>query len=179
MKRLLFRGSWLLALLLVTPGAVRADMELNGAIATENYLGIKKGEFYNFRNANLFLLKVKATPSEQVSAFANLELRNTNFTQVELIGDLWDRSTVEPVSWRINQAFVDFYGFLLDSDALTLDLRVGKQNIAWGEADAFNPTNNFDPYNLENPLEFEERLGNVAMKATLTIADEVTWPHAA
>ena len=173
MKRLLFGGSWLLALLLVAPGVVRADMELNGAIATENYLGLKEGEFYDFRNANLFQLKVKANPSEQVTAFGNIELRNTNFTQVEFIEDLWDRATVDPVNWRINEAYVALYGFLLDSDAAILDLRAGKQKIAWGEADVFTPTNNFDPYNLENPLEFDERLGNVALKATLTIADEL------
>jgi hypothetical protein len=173
MRELLRGGRWLWALLLFAPGVGRADMEINGAIATENYLSLKEGEFYDFRNANLFRLKVKAKPSDQVTAFGDIELRNTNFTQIEFIGDLWDRGTVDPVGWRINEAYVALYGFLLDSDALTLDLKAGKQNIAWGEADAFNPTNNFDPYNLENPLEFDQRLGNVALKATLTVADEL------
>jgi len=173
MKLLLRWGKWLWVLLLLAPGGALAEMELNGAIATENYLGIKEGEFYNFRNANLFQLKVKAQPSDQVTAFGDIELRNTNFTQVEFVGDLWDRAMVDPVSWRINEAYVALYGFLLDSDAAILDLRVGKQKIAWGEADGFCPTNNFDPYNLENPLEFEDRLGNVALKATLTVGDEL------
>ncbi len=173
MNGLLRRGKWLWALLLLAPGDTHAETELNGAVATENYLGLKEGEFYNFRNANLFQLKVRARPSEQVTAFGDIELRNTNFTRVEFIGDLWDRGTVDPVSWRINEAYVALYGFLLDSDAAALDLRVGKQKIAWGEADAFTPTNNFDPYNLENPLEFDDRLGNVALKATLTVSDEL------
>jgi hypothetical protein len=173
MKVLLRRGWWLWALLLLAPGNALAGMELNGAIATENYLGLREGEFYDFRNANLFQFKVKAQPSDQVTAFGDIELRNTNFTRVEFIGDLWDRGTVDPISWRINEAYVALYGFLLDSDAAVLDLKVGKQKIAWGEADAFTPTNNFDPYNLENPLEFDDRLGNLALKATLTVADEL------
>ncbi|HUU00292.1 MAG TPA: DUF1302 family protein [Myxococcota bacterium] len=162
----------LLMLFAICPAAL-ADMELNGVIATENYLGLKKAEFYNFRNANLLRLKIKAHPAKQVAALADIELRNTNFTAVQTISDLWDRGSVDPVSWRINQAYLDIYGFLFDSDAVTLDIRAGKQNIAWGEADGFNPTNNFDPYNLENPLDFKEHLGNVALKATFTIADEL------
>jgi hypothetical protein len=153
-------------------GAVRADMELNGAIATENFLGLRQGDFYNFRNANWFLLKVKANPSESVAGVANLELRNTNFTAVRLLDELWDRGTVEPVSWRVREAYVDYYGFLLDHDWVKLDLRAGKQVLGWGEADGFNPTNPLDPLDLENPLEMKTRLGNVSLKATLTVGEE-------
>ncbi len=163
----------LLVMLFTISPAALADMQLNGVIATENYLGLKNAEFYNFRNANLLRLKIKANPSEQVAALADIELRNTNFTAVQTISDLWDRGSVDPVSWRINEAYLDIYGFLFNSDAVTLDIRAGKQNIAWGEADGFNPTNNFDPYNLENPLDFKEHLGNVALRATFTIADEL------
>lgn len=156
---------------LATP--VGAEMTLNGTVATENHLGLRDGEFFNFRNANLFQLRVTAHPADQVATFANLELRNTNFTRVESIDDLWDRNLAEPVGWRVNEAYVDLYGFLIDSDAAILDLRAGKQKLAWGEADGFNPTNGFDPYDLENPLDMKERLGNVALKATLTVGDEL------
>jgi len=140
--------------------AAWAGMELNGVVGTENYLGTHQGEFFDFRNANWFQLKIKADPHEQVAVHANLELRNTNFTQVQTIDELWDRGTLEPVSWRINEAYMDVFGFLLDTDWAVLDLRAGKQVLGWGEADGFNPSDKFDPLNLENPLDFKEKLGN-------------------
>ncbi len=169
-----FLGGLLLLLLLSGPvDPALAGMELNGVLATENYVGVRKGEFFDFRNANWFQLKVAADPHEQVSVTTNLELRNTNFTQVRTVDELWDRSTLEPVSWRINQAYMDIYGFLFDGDYAVLDLRVGKQQLAWGEADGFNPTNKFDPLNLECPHDFKESLGNVSLKAVLNVGDEL------
>ncbi|HOX44837.1 MAG TPA: hypothetical protein PK668_14655 [Myxococcota bacterium] len=159
-------------LLAVASLQARAGMELNGVVATENYIGVRHGDFYNFRNANWFQLRIKANPAEEVAAIANLELRNTNFTDVRLVDDLWDRGTVEPVSWRVNEAYVDYYGFLLDNDWVKLDLRAGKQVLGWGEADGFNPTNPLDALDLENPLEFKARVGNVGLKAALTLGDE-------
>ncbi len=103
----------------------------------------------------------------------NLALRTTNYTQVQTVDELWDRGTLEPVSWRINQAYMDIYGFLIDSDNAVLDLRVGKQQLAWGEADGFNPTNKFDPLNLECPHDFKESLGNVSLKAVLNLGDDL------
>jgi hypothetical protein len=153
--------------------AAWAGMELNGVVGTENYLGTHQGEFFDFRNANWFQLKIKADPHEQVAVHANLELRNTNFTQVQTIDELWDRGTLEPVSWRINEAYMDVFGFLLDTDWAVLDLRAGKQVLGWGEADGFNPSDKFDPLNLENPLDFKEKLGNVSIKAVLTAGDEL------
>lgn len=49
-----------------------------------------------------------------------------------------------------------------------LDLRVGKQIIAWGRADRINPTDNLTPrdFTLLVPEDEEQRLGAVAAKAT-------------
>jgi hypothetical protein len=161
------RLAWLAVALWLLPAAAAAEMDLNGVVATENFIGVRDGEFFDFRNANWFQLRIQAEPHNQVRARANLELRNTNFTQVDTIDELWDRGRVEPISWRINEAYMDLYGFLLDTDWALLDLRVGKQVLAWGEADGFNPTNKFDPLDLENPHDFKEKLGNVALKATV------------
>ncbi len=164
--------SFVLLILVGMPCAVQAGMELNGTVATENYLGLREGGFYNFRNANWFGLKVRGNPSEHVAAMAEFELRNTNFTRVQTIDELWDRSQTDPVSWRVRDAYVDIYGFLLDGGLFVLDIRAGKQHIAWGTGDGFNPSNPFDPFDLENPLAFDQRMGNVALKATLYVGDE-------
>lgn len=50
----------------------------------------------------------------------------------------------------------------------SVDLRIGKQNILWGRADALNPTDNLTPKDftlLSAKDEEERRIGTVAMKA--------------
>ena len=51
----------------------------------------------------------------------------------------------------------------------SVDLRLGKQIIVWGRADALNPTNNITPvdFRLRSPLEDDIRLGNVGARAFL------------
>jgi hypothetical protein len=50
-----------------------------------------------------------------------------------------------------------------------IDLRLGKQIIVWGRADALNPTNNLMPFDIRvrSPIEDDRRLGNVAARASL------------
>jgi hypothetical protein len=51
------------------------------------------------------------------------------------------------------------------------DLRLGKQIIVWGRADALNPTNNVTPvdFRIRSPLEDDIRLGNVGARAFLRL----------
>jgi hypothetical protein len=55
-----------------------------------------------------------------------------------------------------------------------LDLSIGQQRIAWGSTTVFNPTDNINPFNLENPLDFQARLPVPAIKATFTLGEHVT-----
>ncbi|MEP6655018.1 MAG: DUF1302 family protein, partial [Myxococcales bacterium] len=50
-----------------------------------------------------------------------------------------------------------------------VDLRVGKQIIVWGRADALNPTNNLMAFDIRvrSPIEDDRRLGNVAVRSSL------------
>jgi hypothetical protein len=56
----------------------------------------------------------------------------------------------------------------LDVSLSSLDLRVGKQIIAWGQADRINPTDNLTPRNFTRLFteDDDQRLGTVALKAT-------------
>lgn len=53
-----------------------------------------------------------------------------------------------------------------------LDLRLGKQVVVWGRADAFNPTNNITPIDLtvRSPAEDDRRVGNFGARAFLNFA---------
>jgi hypothetical protein len=56
----------------------------------------------------------------------------------------------------------------LDVSLSSLDLRLGKQIIAWGQADRINPTDNLTPRNFTRLFteDDDQRLGTVAFKAT-------------
>jgi hypothetical protein len=52
-----------------------------------------------------------------------------------------------------------------------LDFRVGRQIVHWGTADMFNPTNNLNPLNLEDPLRFGETRANQMIRLDWAIGD--------
>ncbi|MDP8288562.1 MAG: hypothetical protein RAP03_17945, partial [Candidatus Electryonea clarkiae] len=49
-------------------------------------------------------------------------------------------------TWDFQEAYIDYYSSYLD-------VRVGRQVIAWGKADEINPTDILNPQNLSNMTE--------------------------
>ncbi len=73
--------------------------------------------------------------------------------------DLYNKGIVDPVTFEIREAYVQLYGFL----SKNLDLKVGRQRIAWGTADMVNPTDNLNPYDMEDVLDFSRHRGSDAL----------------
>ncbi len=134
-------------------------------IVAENNLG----RLFNFGNTNRLALKLTARYGDRAEARANVELRNLNFSAVRDFTELENYNSALPVSVRVNELYIDFYSIFS-----WLDIRIGQQRIAWGTATVFNPTDNINPYNLENPLDFQERLGVPALKASVYIGEVAT-----
>jgi len=67
--------------------------------------------------------------------------------------------------------FVDMREAYVNAYVGPFDLRLGKQIIVWGRADALNPTNNITPvdFRIRSPLEDDIRLGNVGARAFLRL----------
>ncbi len=68
-----------------------------------------------------------------------------------------------------NDLFLDLREAYVNTYVGPLDLRLGKQIVVWGRADAFNPTNNITPVDLRirSPLEDDRRVGNFGARAFL------------
>ncbi len=67
--------------------------------------------------------------------------------------------------------------FYLDMKLNHVDLRLGKQQIRWGRADGFNPTDNLIPYDYLDTFS-DERLAVPALKADAYVASahfEAAW----
>ncbi len=66
-----------------------------------------------------------------------------------------------------HQLFVDLREAYVNGYFGPVDIRFGKQIVAWGRADAFNPTNNVTPtdFRIRSPREDDKRVGNVGARA--------------
>ena len=100
---------------------------------------------------------------KKVSGFAkfhgNIWIRNMGIPKVVSSSDLYNKGIIDPYNLEIREAYVEFYGFIFKN----LDVKIGKQRIAWGTADKLNPTDNLNPYDLEDVLDFGRHRGSWAL----------------
>ncbi len=82
--------------------------------------------------------------------------------------ELESRYGVEPLEIQINEAYVSYPDFLIDG----LDLKVGKQRIAWGKADKLNPTDNLNPDDFTDPFDFGKKIPTMAFKVDYALLDD-------
>jgi len=148
-------------LLLGLPGLVHAGPEVNGYIETYLKYWVHGGSGGWTWNENRLQIQLEGNPSEALHYYAELRLRGFGFPRASSVGELGEKEGVFPWGVEIRELYADIYG-LLHPD---LDLRVGRQVVAWGTADRLNPTSNISPYDLEDFLDLGERLGVDALRA--------------
>jgi hypothetical protein len=79
-----------------------------------------------------------------------------------------------------NDLFLDLRESYVNAYLGPLDIRLGKQIIVWGRADAFNPTSNITPvdFRIRSPIEDDRRMGNVGARVFLNLLPvriEAVW----
>lgn len=125
---------------------------LNGSISTDQRLRFDPQEFT--RNETRFNIKLQGALGDQYAYFGEAQLRGTR-----------DLTAEDQYEWDadLREGYLDLYKFFSDN----LDVRLGKQIIAWGTADKLNPTSNVSPDDLEDPFNFGEKLGVNAIQTTV------------
>lgn len=113
----------------------------------------------NFNGSLLLDDRIKLNDGELSWQEYRMELRPSYRIgkKARFYADIWVRKLLTSYLFeqpaenvRIREAYVDLYGFLTDN----LDIRVGRQRIAWGTADKLNPTDNINPWELEDFWDF-------------------------
>ena len=92
----------------------------------------------NNRFQSLLSFDLNAALKKKSAFKANLKIRN----------DLADKSRNRIF---LNEFYVDFF-------TKNVDLRIGKQIINWGQADSYNPLDNFNPRDLSDILDTENEV---------------------
>lgn len=113
-------------------------------------------------------LKLKSNPSQNLYLYSSIKLRLWDQNLASSLADLTALSSNNPYELSLWEAYADLYSFIFDK----LDLRIGKQRIAWGTADKLNPTDNLNPDDFSDPLNFGEKIPTEGVNATYYISDE-------
>ncbi len=134
---------------------------ISGYLQTDNRLRTLNNAFS--WNENRLNLQLEGAPSERYHYFSEIRLRGFGFPDVNYARDLQlpEKNKVYRWGLEFREAYVDLYGFGSEN----LDLRIGRQIVSWGTADAFNPTSNTSPDDLEDIYNFGQRLGTNAVNA--------------
>lgn len=104
---------------------------------------------------------------DKVKFYSEIWVRNFGAGRPSSLYELVDKSKVEVVNIDVREAYADVKGFIFDN----LDLKIGRQRIAWGTADKLNPTDNLDPDDLEDIWDFGRHLGSNAVKLSYYLGD--------
>jgi hypothetical protein len=186
MRLSLIRTTLICLGVLVLPSTLHADTEFDyrGYLESEIRMilpGKSTFKSYRFHRNENTLAFTGGVLGEKVEGIFDLSIIYTGLPQHERMSDLLDRTKIDPYRWESRALYISFTDFLFEG----LDLRVGRQIIQWGAADRFNPTNNLNPYDFEDPILFGTQIANqmVSLSYTapwsvyrdgLTIFDEFT-----
>lgn len=140
--------------------AEEVKISINGYIQSDDRLKFYGGKL-NWQEYRLDV-KLDYKPSERTRIYAETWLRTFKYPEVTNINDLSVKSRVLNYDADLREAYFDIYGLFTKN----LDVRIGRQRIAWGTADKLNPTDNLNAYDLEDIWDFGRHLGSNAIKLT-------------
>jgi len=145
--------------LLASAAPALADVELTWGAFVENDLRVAVDRVdepgINRNQTTLGAdLKVNLIP-DTLRFVGELKFAWVGFTESTEFEGLTTREVVSPYWIESDAAYIDVIGLVPD-----LDMRIGRQIVHWGAADMFNPTNNLNALDLEDPIMFGETIAN-------------------
>lgn len=133
-------------------------LKLSGELLTDERFLLKANNAWAW-NENRLTLKLEKKITNNSKFYSEVWLRNIGLPNITKSSDLYNKGIVDPYNLEIREAYVQLYGFLIKN----LDVTIGRQRIVWGTADKLNPTDNLNPYDLEDILDFGRHRGSDAI----------------
>ena len=163
----------LLAGLVVAPAqAQETEFTFGGALSMDTRYRITPlttGEWYSqrtldtgfSRNEHKFNMNI-GMKGPKIRGKADVDLVYWSYPE-ELTGlaQLSSREAIDPFRIEAHSLYFEAWDVMLPG----LDLRVGQQLVQLGVGDQFNPTNNMNADDVEDPLRFGDQLGNLIARA--------------
>ncbi len=156
------QGRTLAAVLVVSvllAGSAQGTPELGGMLTTDNrWRPGGDNDGYTWNEVQLDL-KLDVRHADAVF-HSESRLRYSGFPDVHSSVDLQNSDRIQPWRLEMHEAYVDLYGFLMDN----MDVRIGKQRVAWGTADKLNVVDNLNPDDFEDILDLGRKTPTMAVR---------------
>ena len=133
-------------------------LKLSGELITDQRFLFKSPNAWAW-NENRLSLNFDKKITGNSKFHSEVWLRNIGLPSAHSLADLYNKGIVDPYSLEIREAYFEVFGFLTPK----LDIKIGRQRIAWGTADKMNPTDNINPYDMEDVLDFGRHRGSDAI----------------
>ncbi len=133
-------------------------LKLSGELLTDQRFLLKSPNDWAW-NENRLTLKLDKRITGNSKFYTEVWLRNIGLPKISSSADLYNKGIVDPYNLEVREAYVQLFGFLSEN----LDVKIGRQRIVWGTADKLNPTDNLNPYDLEDVLDFGRHRGSDAI----------------
>jgi len=142
-------------------------LKISGELITDQRFLFKSPNAWAW-NENRLSLNLDKMVTGNSKFHSEIWLRNIGLPNVYSLADLYNKGIVDPYGIEIREAYFEVFGFLTPK----LDLKIGRQRIAWGTADKMNPTDNLNPYDLEDVLDFGRHRGSDAINLNYYLNSE-------
>ena len=149
-------------------GALQAaGIRIGGQVRTDDRVSAESTPQMNYQEYRLDLT-TEARPSDKARFFADAWVRSSGVSSnVSSSADLFNMGSGSPLNLVLREAYFEINGFIFDN----VDVKIGRQRIAWGTADKLNPTDNVNPYDLEDIWDFGRHLGSDGVQLSVYAGD--------
>jgi hypothetical protein len=135
-----------------------SNLKISGELLTDQRFLFSKPYDWAW-NENRLTFKLDKKIADNSKFYSEVWLRNIGLPNLTSSADLYNKGIIDPYNLEVREAYVQVYGFLTKN----LDLKIGRQRIVWGTADKINPTDNLNPYDIEDILDFGRHRGSDAI----------------
>ncbi len=161
MKYYLFITTLLTAIFFTNSFAQVEKLKFSGNLYSEQRIRSSDNNPWSW-NENRLDLSLQKKSEDKFNFYTNVWMRNITYPDYSTINHLYSKDALYPYNLQLREAYIEIYGFVFKN----LDIKIGKQRIAWGKADKLNPTDNVNPYDLEDIWDFGRHNGSEAIRAT-------------
>ncbi len=138
--------------------AQETPFRLYGELYFDNRVRLENGQWS--WNENRLDLQLDKKFADKAKFHSQVWLRSFGYPFLYSAEQLFDKDETSPYNLDIREAYVELYGVFTKN----LDMKIGRQRIAWGTGDKLNPTDNVNSYDLEDIWDFGRHLGSDAIR---------------
>lgn len=150
-----------------TGGIQAGGIRIGGQVRTDDRVSAESTPQMNYQEYRLDLT-TEARPTDKARFYADAWVRSSGVSSnVSSSADLFNVGSVSPLNLVLREAYFEINGFIFDN----VDIKIGRQRIAWGTADRLNPTDNVNPYDLEDIWDFGRHLGSDGVQLSVYAGD--------